>query len=381
MSTKIEHIHIDPSELPGFLEDFKPDEVQADEWSLSHDPDWVDKICESIRIHRLALIKMPPRYAAFYQKMLQPETFPSEVKDMEVSGQVKKSGVMLNKDDVLPSQLQDVVRSWSTVCQHLTKHVAQRLRRKVLQRPLEPPAHHESHGQVRVAINCDTEPHNDNSYVTMLGTGNMRGTLKLEVEGHEEWPACEDFIEEVTVSKTEGPTFIMFGGSKLLQIDGEEYRPLNHVVEFNLNRIADSERINVTYFVRRYDEGYPDATNDITSTEVQFQHYNRIILQQELYHRPPRPPPVATAKKAQQLPEISPEEEFLENGCMDWSSDGITVTCENAGQPTALDKSVWTRAISGWFWRLCAPLVVAIAFRVVSPRLAVLAGDTSSKRR
>eukprot|EP00930_Biecheleria_cincta_P084321 TRINITY_DN73806_c0_g1_i1.p1 TRINITY_DN73806_c0_g1~~TRINITY_DN73806_c0_g1_i1.p1 ORF type:complete len:384 (+),score=71.81 TRINITY_DN73806_c0_g1_i1:29-1153(+) len=321
---KIQHVRVDPALLPGFLEQYEQDVLQvAESEGFHHDPDWVEKICDSIRKHRLALIKLPPKYAALYKHLLQPATFPSVVKDMEVSGEVKKTQVML-KQDVLPADLLNVLGGWSTVCEHVTKHVAQHLRRLVNKRPLEPRAHHESHGQCRVAINCDTEPHNDNSYVTMLGTGNMRGTLKLEIPGRDEWPGCEDFIEEVSASSdmSDGPTFFMFAGSKLCLMDGEEYRPLNHVVEWNREQISKSERINVTYFVRRYDEGYEDATHDITSTELQFQHWNRIIMQSELQHRPPRPPPVVVPAGSQ-VPSKTAEEEFFESGLIDWSSDGV----------------------------------------------------------
>jgi len=228
------------------------------------------------------------------------------------------------------------------VCEHVTRYVAQRLRRLVLKLPLEPPSPHEIHGQLRIAINCDTEPHNDNSYVTILGTGNMKGTLKLEIEGREEWVPCEEYIDEVSMTKTDGPTFMMFAGSKLCQIDADDYRPLNHVVEWNKNQIISRERINATYFVRRYAEGYPDAEKDITSSQIQFQHWNRIIMMTELHSRPPAPDRFAYA--LEEGPTVSAEEEFLENGVMDWSTDGIPVTCSNEySSKTSPLNLMWNR--------------------------------------
>merc|ERR1712187_992645 len=89
--------------------------------------------------------------------------------------------------------------------------------------------------------------------------------------------------------------------------------------------------------------GYPEATHDITSTELQFQHWNRIIMQSELLHRPPRPPRIIVAAESQG-PVATPEEVFLEHGIIDWSTDGVPVSCQNVGKS----------GLSSWMSRLQA---------------------------
>jgi len=329
--SKIDPIHVDPALLPGFSDDFDRDWLTCDDaHDFPHDADWVAKTCESIKNHCIALIRMPVKYAALYQQLLLPETFPFEVKDMKLSGELKASRTMLDKDEVLSPDLQAKLKAWSTVCEHVTRHVAQRLRRLVHGYPLEPTSPHEAHGQLRVATNCCTEPHNDNSYVTILGTGSMRNTLKLQVEGREDpndWMCAIDFVEHMCSTRSDLQTFLLYAGSKLCKLDDLEYKPMNHIVDFaRENNIAPgTERINLTYFVRRYDEGYDDAPRDITSTEIQFQYWNRIIMQQELVHRPPRPPRVVRAADDPAFCYKSPEEEFLESGFLDWSTDGVPV--------------------------------------------------------
>jgi len=210
---------------------------------------------------------------------------------------------------------------------------------------LEHFAHHESHGQLRIATNCITEPHNDNSYVSILGTGCQRNTLKLELEGQDDpkdWMCAIDFVDEVLTSKSDGPTFLMYAGSKLCALDAPVYKPMNHIVDWDReqNREPGTERINATYFVRRYDERRPEADHDISSTEIQFQLWNRIIMQEEMQHRPPRPPPTPEdlAWLVADVPQISAEDEFLESGLMDWSFDGVPIGCEKIDDPTFLSR-------------------------------------------
>eukprot|EP00931_Biecheleriopsis_adriatica_P041944 TRINITY_DN23914_c0_g1_i1.p1 TRINITY_DN23914_c0_g1~~TRINITY_DN23914_c0_g1_i1.p1 ORF type:complete len:340 (+),score=57.60 TRINITY_DN23914_c0_g1_i1:96-1115(+) len=328
----IDPIAINPAHLPGFVEDYQRSSIALEENDgFPHDSAWVEKVCESIEMHRLALVKLPAQFAALYERLLVPETFPSVVRDWEVSTELKTRREMLQQD-VLPEELKDLMKGWSTVCEHVCKHVTQRLRRLVLGRPLEPPARHECHGQLRIATNCITEPHNDNSYITILGTGKMKDTLKLEVDGREDpadWICAIDFVEEVSTAESESPTFLMYAGSKLCQLDAPVYNPMNHVVDFDRTSTTapGTERINATYFVRRYDEGYPEAIEDVASSEVQFQYWNRIIMQSELMHRPPRPPPAVRDDVEPDVPEVSAEEAFLQDGWVDWGSGGTPIEC------------------------------------------------------
>jgi len=207
-------------------------------------------------------------------------------------------------------------------------------------------------------MNCITEVHNDNSYVTILGLGSRTGALKLQVDDDGttskvglgsmtgRWMFVEDFVDEVSTSKDDGATFLMFAGSKLCALDAPEYKPLNHVVDWERSQTAGRVRIQATYFVRRYAEGYEDATHDITSTEIQFQYWNRIIMQEELYHRPPRPAQLPETLAAAAEAQVSPEEDFLEYGVMDWNNDGVPMT-ESKAEPVPGESGTHLSSLLG----------------------------------
>merc|ERR1719401_1627995 len=141
---------------------------------------------------------------------------------------------------------------------------------------------------------------------------------------------------------------MMFAGIKGASYEGP-YKPLNHVVEFDFDSNAlhgGRERVNATYFVRRYDEGSSDANRDVASSVLQFQHWNRIIMQSEMYHRPPRPP--RTTAAVCDAPRFDAEEEFIANDFLDWNSDGLPLECQHRGS-----RSCWV----GVWQRVAAPFL------------------------
>merc|ERR1711972_506980 len=116
----------------------------------------------------------------------------------------------------------------------------------------------------------------------------------------------------------------MYAGSKLCSLTDPLYKPMNHIVDFDRTKTTapGTERINATYFVRRYAED-SEAAHDVTSTELQFQYWNRIIMQSEIMHRPPRPPRPQRDLAETDVPQLSVEEAFLQDGFVDWGVDGV----------------------------------------------------------
>lgn len=277
----IQAVRIDPAKLEGLSETVSSEVLGTADGSFAHDEDWVDRVSEQICVHRFAAINLPQAWSRVYRTLLQAETYPPRVNDRETV--LEGSETVLRDSQVLPAELLQLSSDWSQMCEQACKHVARSLLRLT-----SPPAraaqgvHHQVHGMLRISYNSDAGPHFDNAFVTMMGTGTVRGALQLllpkpstecEGDGEDQYVPCEELLEDCSDAEAGAVPFLMFAGVRVASPFQKECKPLFHRVAYKSGQDG-VDRINAIYFIRNY--GISDA--DTGQTELEIQAFNKTVL-------------------------------------------------------------------------------------------------------
>jgi hypothetical protein len=236
-----------------------------------------------------------------------------------------------------------------------------------------------AHGLLRITYNCTGGAHLDNSFVTLTGTGNVRGALEfaIEDEGAEsglaggaeggELPgaagrrfvACEDLLrapreiareiarEALPHASTSlgapvepGSVFIIFIGVQLGGYHSPVYRPLMHRVVLRppYSPCSSSDRINAIYFLKRFSPSSCSAAHCSAAPVRSSSEFQLIVQQQYMVHQqmtnaawPPHggssaSPAVGRAVRAvPDKPFSSDDEDGGEQAIVhfDWGADGL----------------------------------------------------------
>lgn len=290
-----------------------------------HDVDWVDRVCTQIRTKRYARICMPRAYQRIYQRLLTPQTYPPSVNDRQIVLDSPKLAIASHEE--LPADLVTLSKDWAGICEHLSKHVTQRLLR--LTTTMEIPAdcdRHQTHGMLRISYNSSAGPHFDNSFVSIMGPGTVRGALQFgfldnSAEGDADYQyfPCEHF--RAGGGGDENIQFFMFAGVRLASPLSKDFQPLFHKVIYEKGP-EDVDRINTIYFLRRYEMG----EYDLEQTELEIHAWNRTVLVDRSFVQ--HIPEAHLQWQAEQKAAVTPptacasDEEDVPLNLFDWSSDG-----------------------------------------------------------
>ena len=314
-----------------------------------HDDAWVRDVCEQIRRRRFATIRLPAAYIAVYQELLRPSSYPDPIRNTRGRSTVEPVE--------LPAALTTLSAIWAIVCECVCTHVARELKRLVpsgtgvegVPTSLPPPraeaaaagtetAHETAHGLLRITYNCTGGAHLDNSFVTLTGTGNVRGALEfaIEDEGAESglsggaeggeagaagrrFVACEDLLrapreiareiarealphelareiarEALPHASTSlgapvepGSVFIIFIGVQLGGYHSPVYRPLMHRVVLRpaYSPCSSSDRINAIYFLKRFSPSSCSAAHCSAAPVRSSSEFQLIVQQQYMVHQ------------------------------------------------------------------------------------------------
>ena len=346
--------------------------TQGSPVTAPHDDAWVRDVCEQIRRRRFATIRLPAAYIAVYQELLRPSSYPDPIRN--------SCGRSTVAPVELPAALTTLSAIWAIVCECVCTHVARELKRLVptsLPPPLEVAAAgmETAHGLLRITYNCTGGAHLDNSFVTLTGTGNVRGALEfaIEDEGAESglaggaeggeagrrFVACEDLLrapreiareiarEALPHASTSlgapvepGSVFIIFIGVQLGGYHSPVYRPLMHRVVLRppYSPCSSSDRINAIYFLKRFSPSSCSAAHCSAAPVRSSSEFQLIVQQQYMVHQqmtnaawPPHggssaSPAVGRAVRAvPDKPFSSDDEDGGEQAIVhfDWGADGL----------------------------------------------------------
>jgi hypothetical protein len=322
VSTSQQRIQVNPSRLCGLLERLSSiDGFAALGASIddAHDDDWVEQLCEQIGPSQFGVLRLPPTYANVYRRLIEPSCYPPAVFSETCKPRTREESLAQRLPiSALPLPLVCDAAVWSAVCECICASVArellERMRRGSRGAPAPPPVppppvpppccavEHSCRGLLRVTVNSSAGPHLDNSYTTMTGAGNVRGTLQFEVPPQQHGPSlqpgqgaagqgaaeeeeqtvehearfapCEEFVAEEGAAST---AFFIFCGVKMGGATSAWCRPLMHQVpvappaapavappaaedagsaaeDGSAARLAERQqhRVNVIYFLRNY---------------------------------------------------------------------------------------------------------------------------------
>ena len=348
--------------------------TQGSPVTAPHDDAWVRDVCEQIRRRRFATIRLPAAYIAVYQELLRPSSYPDPIRNTRGRSTVAPVE--------LPAALTTLSAIWAIVCECVCTHVARELKRLVptsLPPPLAEVAAagmETAHGLLRITYNCTGGAHLDNSFVTLTGTGNVRGALEfaIEDEGAESglaggaeggeaagrrFVACEDLLrapreiareiarEALPHASTSlgapvepGSVFIIFIGVQLGGYHSPVYRPLMHRVVLRppYSPCSSSDRINAIYFLKRFSPSSCSAAHCSAAPVRSSSEFQLIVQQQYMVHQqmtnaawPPHggssaSPAVGRAVRAvPDKPFSSDDEDGGEQAIVhfDWGADGL----------------------------------------------------------
>ena len=308
--------------------------TQGSPVTAPHDDAWVRDVCEQIRRRRFATIRLPAAYIAVYQELLRPSSYPDPIRNTRGRSTVAPVE--------LPAALTTLSAIWAIVCECVCTHVARELKRLVptsLPPPLAEVAAagmETAHGLLRITYNCTGGAHLDNSFVTLTGTGNVRGALEfaIEDEGAESglaggaeggeaagrrFVACEDLLrapreiareiarealpheiareiarEALPHASTSlgapvepGSVFIIFIGVQLGGYHSPVYRPLMHRVVLRppYSPCSSSDRINAIYFLKRFSPSSCSAAHCSAAPVRSSSEFQLIVQQQYMVHQ------------------------------------------------------------------------------------------------
>jgi hypothetical protein len=307
--------------------------TQGSPVTAPHDDAWVRDVCEQIRRRRFATIRLPAAYIAVYQELLRPSSYPDPIRNTRGRSTVAPVE--------LPAALTTLSAIWAIVCECVCTHVARELKRLV-PTSLPPPraevaaaVTETAHGLLRITYNCTGGAHLDNSFVTLTGTGNVRGALEfaIEDEGAESglaggaeggeagrrFVACEDLLrapreiareiarealpheiareiarEVLPHASTSlgapvepGSVFIIFIGVQLGGYHSPVYRPLMHRVVLRpaYSPCSSSDRINAIYFLKRFSPSSCSAAHCSAAPVRSSSEFQLIVQQQYMVHQ------------------------------------------------------------------------------------------------
>ncbi|CAE8612148.1 unnamed protein product [Polarella glacialis] len=338
MSQHFDRIQVDPSQLDGFLDDFDEGPPETGQSCVfHHDVDWVAKVCEQIKNHRFALIHLPRRFEWLYKTLVQPQSYPCVLHDgVSVKEQAKTANTNMN---LIPEKLDKLSAAWAQVCEHVCKVVTRKLLLLTTKCPTF--SHEELHGALRISYNSTAGPHFDNAYVTMMGTGNVKGGLQfglvhsstdsaderdddtgVKLNNGNEFAPCEDFFD--AFEPDEKVTFLVFAGVRIASPLAEHYKPLLHRVQYTAEECSMVDRINTIYFLRRYDLG----DRDIAKTHYEIHAFNQTFVNQQNWLDSDPTPAVCFGSENDKTSDAGAsghleDAEEPEEGVFDWNYTGL----------------------------------------------------------
>ncbi|CAE7206354.1 unnamed protein product, partial [Symbiodinium pilosum] len=264
-------IHVDPERLRGGSYEHK-------ELESSHDPEWLRKVCVQLQERRFAVLQLPWQIEQLYEALLDPRAYPPLVAEGDLARQRSKEAS--TNAALLPEDFNNFAAQWAKVCETICQTVTCELLRQ-LKPGFDGKGQHQSRGMLRVSYNSTAGHHYDNSFVTFMGAGNVRGALQFsgisprplgcdQADALDEFVPCEDFMSEAERDDA-GICFLLFLGVRVASPLDSLYRPLLHRVEY-AEPVA--KRINAIYFLRDYSMGEVPAD----STHLEIHAFNNTIV-------------------------------------------------------------------------------------------------------
>ena len=187
-------VAVDPAQLEGFpllseTYGFAACEEGAGGDVFTHDQEWVSKTCDAIQRRRFAVIRLPRRFVAVYERLLQHTTYPSAVRDTSVGKGQRTPDFGLSSE--LPADLCLSSRMWAAMSETICREVTRGLRllcdggtssteTTLAGAGTASESIIEScHGLLRLSYSAFTggHPHFDGSFTTFVGPGNVPGSL------------------------------------------------------------------------------------------------------------------------------------------------------------------------------------------------------------
>ena len=317
-----ERIGVDPSLLEA---DVHVDDIPSSEdHDFAHDADWVTKVCDQIRLHRFALIRLPLRYAKVYHNLLHLKHYSSLVTDPGMALEIRESAV--TNVQFLPMELLELCEIWASVGECVCRPIARKLLALTSSfMPSTSDSHDQVHGEVRLSYDSSNGPHFDNSYVTLIGTGSVKGSLQFSVlkggvDDREDFEPCESFFDCSNSKVVEQSTFMLVNGACIGSMHWKEYKPLLHRVV----RGSGTARTNAIYFLRRFSTG----DRKLSTTELNLFAFNQDVVRHQAF------------LNKSSCTVLHPCSE-LANGCDNGAANGTDVG-EEAAEPSSDTEIDWS---------------------------------------